>query len=61
MTATLDRSTSTGPKPIISGQRGFGVQATVYFGVIAPLLALLAAKCSAFLPSALLSVGFPSV
>ncbi|WP_370944684.1 acyl-CoA desaturase [Amycolatopsis sp. cg5] len=43
MTATLDRSTSTGPKPIISGQRSFGVQATVYFGVIAPLLALLAA------------------
>ncbi|MCU1681002.1 MAG: Conserved putative rane protein [Amycolatopsis sp.] len=50
MTATLDRSQSPGdqpaakgPKPIISGRRGFPIQLSVYFGVIAPLAALLAA------------------
>jgi stearoyl-CoA desaturase (delta-9 desaturase) len=50
MTAILDRSQSPGdqpaakgPKPIISGRRGFPIQLSVYFGVIAPLAALLAA------------------
>jgi stearoyl-CoA desaturase (delta-9 desaturase) len=50
MTATLDRSAASGeppaapgPKPVIDGQRSNVVQATVYFGVIAPLLALLVA------------------
>src|SRR5437764_14554960 len=44
MTATLDRSQpASGPKPVIDGQRGIGVQLSVYFGVIAPLVALLVA------------------
>jgi stearoyl-CoA desaturase (delta-9 desaturase) len=46
MTATLDRDdkpASAGPKPVISGRRGFPIQLSVYFGVIAPLAALLAA------------------
>jgi stearoyl-CoA desaturase (delta-9 desaturase) len=50
MTATLDYSqpagespAAKGPKPIISGRRGFPIQLSVYFGVIAPLAALLAA------------------
>ncbi|MGW4483023.1 acyl-CoA desaturase [Amycolatopsis sp. NPDC004368] len=50
MTATLDRSQPTGeppapkgPKPITEGQRGIGVQLSVYFGVLAPLVALLVA------------------
>ncbi|SFP40085.1 stearoyl-CoA desaturase (delta-9 desaturase) [Amycolatopsis arida] len=50
MTATLDRSSTTGepadrkgPKPILDGQRTNGVQVSVYIGVIAPLVALVAA------------------
>src|SRR5882757_10086237 len=50
MTATLDRSQPAGeppapkgPKPIIEGTRSIGVQFSVYFGVIAPLVALLVA------------------
>ena len=50
MTATLDRSQPTGepsapkgPKPVLEGTRGIGVQLSVYFGVIAPLVALLVA------------------
>ncbi|MDT7728694.1 MAG: hypothetical protein QOI21_5270 [Actinomycetota bacterium] len=50
MTATLDRSqpagdppSARGPKPIISGRRGFPIQLSVYFGVIAPLAALVTA------------------
>jgi stearoyl-CoA desaturase (delta-9 desaturase) len=46
MTATLDHSQpagTKGPKPMISGRRGFPVQLSVYFGVITPLVALLAA------------------
>src|SRR3954466_5697613 len=50
MTATLDRSQPTGeppapkgPKPVTEGTRGMGVQLSVYFGVIAPLVALLVA------------------
>ncbi|MEU7791212.1 acyl-CoA desaturase [Amycolatopsis sp. NPDC049159] len=50
MTATLDRSQPAGepaapkgPKPVIEGTRGIGVQLSVYFGVIAPLVALLVA------------------
>ncbi|WP_020670311.1 acyl-CoA desaturase [Amycolatopsis nigrescens] len=50
MTATLDRSPASGeppaakgPKPVISGRRAFPIQLSVYFGVIAPLLALLVA------------------
>jgi stearoyl-CoA desaturase (delta-9 desaturase) len=50
MTATLDRSQPTGepsapkgPKPVTEGTRGIGVQLSVYFGVIAPLVALLVA------------------
>src|ERR1700754_1383331 len=50
MTATLDRSQPAGeppapkgPKPITEGQRGIGVQLSVYFGVLAPLLALVVA------------------
>ncbi|AXB45186.1 acyl-CoA desaturase [Amycolatopsis albispora] len=49
MTATLDRSASgdspaaKGPKPVLSGQRSFPIQFSVYLGVIAPLLALLVA------------------
>ncbi|WP_019814289.1 acyl-CoA desaturase [Saccharomonospora saliphila] len=46
MTATLDDSaakSTRGPKPILDGKRGPGVQLSVYFGVIAPLVALAAA------------------
>ncbi len=49
MTAILDRTADSadkpvkkGPKPIIDGRRTNGIQATVYFGVIAPTLALMA-------------------
>src|SRR5690606_16462463 len=46
MTATLDGSAAKprkGPKPIFDGNRTPGVQFAVYFGVIAPLVALIAA------------------
>jgi len=50
MTATLDRPSGSGetpeakgPKPVISGKRTFPLQLSVYFGVIAPLVALLVA------------------
>ncbi|KHF42316.1 stearoyl-CoA desaturase [Saccharomonospora viridis] len=46
MTATLDGSAAKprkGPKPIFDGKRTPGVQFAVYFGVIAPLVALVAA------------------
>ncbi|MQA60464.1 MAG: acyl-CoA desaturase [Actinophytocola sp.] len=50
MTATLQQSPGpasdpvrTPPKPVIDGRRSLKVQIAVYFGVVAPLLALLAA------------------
>jgi stearoyl-CoA desaturase (Delta-9 desaturase) len=50
MTVTLERpdgvagdETRRGPKPIIDGKRGIGAHIAVYFGVIAPLVALVAA------------------
>ncbi|SNR32699.1 stearoyl-CoA desaturase (delta-9 desaturase) [Haloechinothrix alba] len=50
MTATLDRPTGpadqpepAGAKPVMSGNRTAGVQASVYLGVVIPLLALAAA------------------
>ncbi|WP_199432594.1 acyl-CoA desaturase [Qaidamihabitans albus] len=46
MTATLEGSAAPaakGPKPILDGKRSLGVQLSVYFGVLAPLAALVAA------------------
>ncbi|MCP2253223.1 stearoyl-CoA desaturase (delta-9 desaturase) [Prauserella aidingensis] len=45
MTATLDadETPKSGRKPILDGQRGPGVQFAVYLGVLAPLVALVAA------------------
>jgi stearoyl-CoA desaturase (delta-9 desaturase) len=43
MTATLEPTPTKSPKPVISGQRPFGVQFSVYLGVILPLLALVVA------------------
>ncbi|MQA09698.1 MAG: acyl-CoA desaturase [Pseudonocardiaceae bacterium] len=51
MTSVLDQKTSgespgstpSGPRPILDGQRGAGVQSAVYAGVILPLVALIAA------------------
>jgi stearoyl-CoA desaturase (delta-9 desaturase) len=43
MTATLDRPTASGPKPITDGQRGAAAHISVSVFVIVPMLALLVA------------------